>query len=352
VKLLHVVGARPNFPKLAPVYRAATRAGLDQNVIHTGQHYDDMLSAAFFRDLGLQAPEINLSVGSGSHAAQTAQIMERIEAHLLALFPDWLLVYGDVNSTAAAALVASKIGIRIAHVEAGLRSYDRTMPEEINRIVTDRLADLLLTPSRDADETLRAEGEPEEEICFVGNVMVDSLLYSLPAARATGFRERVASGHATVVVTLHRPSNVDDPQRLKDIVGTLRQIAERFVVVFPAHPRTQERIEQAELDLGHIKLLSPVGYLEMISLVEGAYAVITDSGGLQEETTTLGVPCLTLRQNTERPITILEGTNCLVPEPKDLLAHFEATVRPAGARRPAGWDGHAGERIISALQSR
>jgi UDP-N-acetylglucosamine 2-epimerase (non-hydrolysing) len=352
VKLVHVVGARPNFPKLAPVHRAAAGAGLEQSVIHTGQHYDDMLSAAFFRDLGMRAPEINLGAGSGTHASQTAHIMERIESHLLTLLPDWVLVYGDVNSTVAAALVASKLGIRIAHVEAGLRSYDRAMPEEINRIVTDRLADLLLTPSREADETLKGEGEPDEEICFVGNVMVDSLLYSLPAARATRFGDRFAAGKGTVVVTLHRPSNVDDPQRLKDIVGALRQIAESFAVVFPAHPRAQQRISQGGLDLGNIKLLPPIGYLEMVSLVEGAYAVITDSGGLQEETTSLGVPCLTLRRNTERPITIHQGTNRLVPEPRDLLAQFENTVRGAGPRQPEGWDGHAGERIISALQSR
>jgi UDP-N-acetylglucosamine 2-epimerase (non-hydrolysing) len=352
VKLLHVVGARPNFPKLAPVYRAAARAGLEQCVIHTGQHYDDALSAALFRDLGMRAPDINLAVGSGTHASQTALIIERIEPHLVGLVPDWLLVYGDVNSTVAAALVASKLGIRIAHVEAGLRSYDRTMPEEINRILTDRLADLLLTPSREADATLRSEGEPDEEICFVGNVMVDSLLSSLPAARATGFREHVAAGDRTVVVTLHRPSNVDDPQRLKGIVMALRQIAERYAVVFPAHPRTQQGIRQAGLQLGNIRMLPPLGYLEMISLVESAYAVITDSGGLQEETTSLGVPCLTLRHNTERPITIREGTNRLVPEPKDLVATFDAIVRPASARQPEGWDGHAGERIISALRRR
>ena len=247
MKVVHVVGARPNFPKLAPVFRAGARVGIDQRVIHTGQHYDDVLSAAFFRDLGIPAPDINLSVGSASHAVQTALIMQRIEDHLASLRPDWLLVYGDVNSTIAAALVASKLGIRIAHVEAGLRSNDRTMPEEINRILTDRLADLLLTPSRDADETLRGEGEPED-ICFVGNVMADSLLHSLPAARATRFSERIGRGRATVVVTLHRPSNVDDPQRLRTILDVLDHIAERFEVVFPAHPRTRLRMEQGGLE--------------------------------------------------------------------------------------------------------
>ena len=352
MKLLHVVGARPNFPKLAPVHREAKRAGLNQTVIHTGQHYDEALSEGLFRDLGMGAPEINLAVGSGTHAVQTAEVMARIEPHLLRLMPDWLVVYGDVNSTVAAALVASKIGIRIAHVEAGLRSYDRAMPEEINRIITDRLADLLLTPSRDADETLRAEGEPEDEICFVGNVMVDSLLHSLPAARATGFSQRIANGRRIVAVTLHRPSNVDDPKRLKDLVLALRQIAENFAVVFPAHPRTHQRIKQDSLDLGSVKLLPPVGYFEMINLIEGAHAVITDSGGIQEETTSLGVPCLTLRRNTERPITVREGTNRLVPDPKNLVAYFEAISRPATGRRPEGWNGNASERIVAALQSR
>lgn len=352
MRLLHVVGARPNFPKLAPVYRAAAVIGAEQIIVHTGQHYDDQLSGAFFRDLGIPAPEINLLVGSETHAVQTARIMERFEPLLLAHRPDWVLVYGDVNSTMAAALVAAKLGIRLAHVEAGLRSYDRTMPEEINRMVTDRLADLLLTPSRDADETLRAEGEPEEEIIFVGNVMIDSLLYALPAARATRFRHQLGVDGRAVVVTLHRPSNVDDPDRLRALIASLREIALERPVIFPIHPRTRQRIAESHLDLGGVTALQPVTYLQMLDLVFGAHAVITDSGGLQEETTALGIPCLTVRENTERPITITEGTNRLAPNPLELPALVRSSGRAHTPRRPEGWDGHAGERIVDALATR
>src|SRR5690242_3190470 len=319
MKLLHVVGARPNFPKLAPVYRAAAAAGFEQRVVHTGQHYDDALSASFFRDLGIRPPDVNLEVGSLSHAVQVARIMERFEPVLDRERPDWLVVYGDVNSTAAAALVAAKAGVRIAHVEAGLRSYDRRMPEEINRIVTDRLADLLLAPSRDAVETLRAEGEPEHEIAFVGNVMIDTLFFALADAKRTGFRESrgLARGDA-VIVTLHRPSNVDDPARLRAIGAALRAIAAVRPVIFPVHPRTAERLAASRVDLGSVCVLEPLRYLEMLDLIEGAAAVVTDSGGLQEETTALGVPCFTVRENTERPITVTEGTNRLVPNPEGL----------------------------------
>jgi len=349
MKLLHVVGARPNFPKLAPVLRAGDESGVAQFVVHTGQHYDDSMSDSFFRDLGIAPPHVNLGVGSDTHAAQTARIMERIEPVLLAERPDWVVVYGDVNSTMAAAIVASKLGIQVAHVEAGLRSFDRTMPEEINRIVTDRLANLLLTPSRDADAQLRAEGEPESEIAFVGNVMIDSLFYALPAARATGFRERIGINGSAVVVTLHRPSNVDDPKRIAALARVLSEVALERDVVFPAHPRTRRRLEEAGLKIDRVRLLEPVGYLEMLDLVEHAFAVVTDSGGLQEETTALGVPCLTVRPNTERPITISEGTNRLVPDPADLLAELRQVRRPIITPRPEGWDGHAGERVISAL---
>ena len=350
MKLLHVVGARPNFPKLAPVYRAAESAGLDQCVVHTGQHYDDALSASFFRDLSIRPPDVNLDVGSLSHAVQVARIMERFEPVLEAFRPDWVAVYGDVNSTVAAALVAAKLGVRVAHVEAGLRSYDRRMPEEINRIVTDRLADLLLAPSRDAVETLRNEGEPEHEVVFVGNVMVDSLLFALPAARQTGFRESMdLTPGAAVVVTLHRPSNVDDPGRLAEIATALRAIAELRPVVFAAHPRTSQRLASAGIRLGRVRLLPPVRYLEMLDLVDGAGVVVTDSGGLQEETTALGVPCLTIRENTERPITITEGTNRLVPDPAELYEAALAVQRPIDPRRPEGWDGHAAERVVQAL---
>jgi UDP-N-acetylglucosamine 2-epimerase (non-hydrolysing) len=352
MKLLHVVGTRPNFPKLAPVYRAGVAAGAEQVVVHTGQHYDESLSESFFRDLGIPAPDLNLDVGSLSHAAQTARIMERIEPVLLAQRPDWLVVYGDVNSTAAAALVAAKLGMRIAHVEAGLRSFDRTMPEEINRMVTDRLANLLLTPSRDADVQLRKEGEPEDEIVFVGNVMIDTLCYSLQAARAIGFRRSLGIGTDAVAVTLHRPSNVDDPERMRTIAAALREIARERPVVFPVHPRTAQRLRDNAISFDGVRMLEPLRYMEMLNLVDGAHAVITDSGGLQEETTALGVPCYTVRPNTERPITISEGTNQLVLDPATLPALIRNAVHPAEARRPEGWDGHASERILTALRAR
>lgn len=349
MKLLHVVGARPNFPKLAPVHRAAVAAGLEQRVVHTGQHYDDIMSGAFFRELGIPAPEINLEVGSASHAVQTARIMERIEPVLDTERPTWVVVYGDVNSTMAAALVASKLLIPVAHVEAGLRSHDRTMPEEINRLVTDRLASLLLTPSRDADEALRAEGEPDEEILFVGNVMIDSLFYALAAARRSPIRASLGVDHSAAVVTLHRPSNVDDPERLAAIAEALAELAESRLVVFPVHPRTRQRLREFGLSLGKVRVLEPVGYLEMLSLIDGCGAVVTDSGGVQEETTVLGVPCFTLRENTERPITITEGTNQLVSDPALLPSLVLSARRTAGHRAPEGWDGHAGERIVQAL---
>ena len=349
VKLLHVVGARPNFPKLAPVHRAAATAGFEQRVVHTGQHYDESLSDAFFRDLGIPHPDINLAVGSETHAVQTARIMECIEPVLIQQRPSWVVVYGDVNSTVAAALVAAKLALRVAHVEAGLRSHDRSMPEEINRIVTDRLADLLLTPSRDADDALRREGEPSHEIVFVGNVMIDSLHFALDAARRGGFRAKVGANGDTVVVTLHRPSNVDDPARLAALAASLRAIAERRPVVFPMHPRTERRLADCGLDLGAVQALKPVGYLEMLDLVDGAFAVVTDSGGLQEETTALGIPCVTVRENTERPITISHGTNRLVPNPRDIPAVLDSLAGPRSPRCPEGWDGKAGERIVRAL---
>jgi UDP-N-acetylglucosamine 2-epimerase (non-hydrolysing) len=321
-------------------------------VVHTGQHYDDAMSDRFFRDLGIAPPDVNLGVGSDTHAAQTARIMERIEPVLLEQRPDWVVVYGDVNSTMAAAVVASKLGIRIAHVEAGLRSFDRGMPEEINRIVTDRLANLLLTPSRDADAQLRAEGEPEEKIAFVGNVMIDSLFFALPAARATGFRQKLGVNGSAVIVTLHRPSNVDDSNRIRVLASVLSEVALDWEVVFPAHPRTQRRLEEAGLRMDRVRMLDPVGYLEMLDLVENAFAVVTDSGGLQEETTALGIPCLTVRPNTERPITITEGTNRLVPDPADIIAELRRVTRPAVAPRPEGWDGRAGERVIDTIATR
>jgi UDP-N-acetylglucosamine 2-epimerase (non-hydrolysing) len=297
---------------------------------------------------------VNLEVGSASHAAQTARIMERFEPVVIDRRPDWVVVYGDVNSTAAAALVCAKLGIRVAHVEAGLRSGDRTMPEEINRLVTDRLAALLLTPSRDADTNLLSEGVAGAQIVFVGNVMVDTLMHSLTAAQASGFRASLGlapNGYA--LVTLHRPSNVDAPERLAAICAALGSIAKELPVVFPMHPRTRSRLtEDDRRALDGVKLLEPTPYASTLDLTASARVVITDSGGLQEETTALGVPCLTLRDNTERPVTITHGTNQLVRDPASLRDLARAATRPANPPRPDGWDGRAGERVAAALLSR
>lgn len=351
--LLHVVGARPNFPKLAPVYRAGLADSARQTIVHTGQHYDDAMSASFLRELELPAPDHLLEVGSGSHAVQTARIMERFEPVLMAERPDWVVVYGDVNSTAAAALVASKLGVRVAHVEAGLRSGDRAMPEEINRLVTDRLADLLLTPSRDADVQLRREGEPDDEIVFVGNVMIDTLMRTHGRALATGYRRTLGlADRAYVLVTLHRPSNVDDAVRLATLLDELRAVSREYPVILPMHPRTRARVAAEGLSLDWATVLPPVPYLHMLDLVDGAHVVVTDSGGLQEETTALGVPCLTVRDTTERPVTVLEGTNQLVRDLGTLARLVRAAERPAVPRRPEGWDGQAGPRVVAALRAR
>lgn len=353
--ILHVVGARPNFMKLAPVYAALQeRAGVRQTVVHTGQHYDAAMSEVFFRELGLPTPDINLEVGSGGHAQQTAAIMVRFEPVLLEAKADLVLVYGDVNSTVAAALVAAKLLIPIAHVEAGLRSFDRTMPEEINRLVTDALADLLFTPSVDAHENLAREGIPSSKIRFVGNVMIDTLVRLLPRAvmpeEAKGL-ERYA------LVTLHRPSNVDEPEMLARVLKALEAIAKEMPVVFPIHPRTLRRIEGFGLVAGSgngIRLLNPLPYLRFLGLQQQAAVVITDSGGIQEETTFLGVPCMTLRRTTERPVTITEGTNTLIgDEPERLYSEVMAIVdgqRKAG-RIPPLWDGQAAVRIADILAS-
>ena len=348
MKILHVVGARPNFPKLAPVHRAGVARRVEQVIVHTGQHYDEALSASFFDSLDIPPPDFNLTVGSASHAQQTARIMERLEPVLLEQAPDWVVVYGDVNSTLAAAVVASKIGQRVAHVEAGLRSGDRSMPEEINRLVTDRLASLLLTPSRDADERLRAEGEPDDEIVFVGNVMVDTLMRAVEKSGV----ERPANigADAPVAVTLHRPSNVDDPARLARIMASLRDVASTRPVIFPAHPRTVAKLAGTGIDTDGIDVRAPMAYEEMLALIIRSAAVITDSGGLQEETTALGIPCFTLRDNTERPVTITEGTNQLVLD-MSLLPGLVAGIDHSARRRkvPEGWDGQAGPRVIEAL---
>jgi UDP-N-acetylglucosamine 2-epimerase (non-hydrolysing) len=347
LSLLHVVGARPNNPKHAPVHRAAAARGITQCVVHTGQHYDDALWTSLLRDLGQPAPDVDLGVGSASHSVQTARIMEGLEPVIASRRPTWVVVYGDVNSTLAATLVAAKLGIPTAHVEAGLRSGDRSMPEEINRLVADRLASLLLTPSRDADETLKREGVAPSSIRFVGNVMIDSVVEALPRARAMRPPAAVSGRH--VLATLHRPSNVDDPVRLGKLLAALTEIAVERPVIFPVHPRTRARLA----DHGHITdgitLVDPLPYTEMLAWLDSAHAVVTDSGGIQEESTALGVPCLTVRDNTERPITITEGTNQLVRDPAALPALIRMATRSATPRRPDGWDGLASERIVDAL---
>jgi UDP-N-acetylglucosamine 2-epimerase (non-hydrolysing) len=351
---MHVVGARPNFMKLAPCYRALTQDGAEQIVVHTGQHYDESMSDSFFRDLDIPAPDVNLEVGSTSHAVQTARIMERLEPVAVEYRPDWVLVYGDVNSTAAAALVCAKTSLPLAHVEAGLRSGDRSMPEEINRLVTDRLADLLFTPSRDADENLKREGVDSERIVFVGNVMVDTLLHGLPRARAQRTREQVGVREGEyALVTIHRPSNVDLPARLSAVAKALGRVARAMPVIFPMHPRTRQRLTERDRgDLGDVRLMDPLPYHAMLDLTAGARVVITDSGGLQEETTALGVPCLTVRENTERPITVTEGTNRLAFDPDEFSQLALASRRNGAPRRPEGWDGKAATRIAAALRAR
>jgi len=347
---LHVVGARPNFMKAAPVMRALNnRRDVRQTLVHTGQHYDSNMSDVFFSQLAIPAPDVNLEVGSGSHARQTAEIMSRIEPVLLERKPDIVLVYGDVNSTVAAALVCSKLLIPIAHIEAGLRSFDRSMPEEVNRIVTDRLADLLFTPSVDGDQNLRAEGVEVGKIHCVGNVMIDSLIRLLPSAMATP-KDGLPDQYA--LVTLHRPSNVDDSATLKGILGALLEVSAQLHVIFPVHPRTRQRMASLGMNATNLHLLEPLPYIEFLALQRGSKVVITDSGGIQEETTYLGVPCLTLRQNTERPITVDLGTNVLVGQDVNKL-RSELTKILEGKTKsgviPPLWDGHAGERIAEIL---
>jgi len=355
--VLSVVGARPNFMKLAPVSRAlATRPAVRHIVVHTGQHYDAELSDDFFRDLAIPAPECNLGVGSGSHGQQTGAVMQRFEPLCVQLRPDVVIVYGDVNSTMAAALVAAKLGVRVAHVEAGLRSRDWSMPEEINRVVTDRVSDVLFAPSRDAVANLREEGVAAQRIHFVGNVMVDSLIAALPTARAAGAPARYGvAGRPYTLVTLHRPSNVDDPATLEELVETLTALAADAPVLFPVHPRTRARLESAGLPRAPnpgLRWLDPMPYLDMLSLVLSAGVVVTDSGGLQEETSYLGVPCVTVRPGTERPITCLEGTNRLVPPRRGAVERAVLEARRTRPQTPPvieRWDGEAGARIAAVL---
>ena len=396
LKLLLIAGARPNFMKVAPLIHAISRHNeqmekssilypasalppqpsdftpISYKLVHTGQHYDAKMSDIFFKELGIPSPEVNLEVGSGSHAAQTAEIMKRFEPVLLNAFsnpssdlcprisdgtgkPDWVVVVGDVNSTMACTLVAAKLGIRVAHVEAGLRSFDRTMPEEINRIVTDSLADLLLTPSADANENLKREGIPESKIRLVGNIMIDSLVAHLKNGHHNGkiLQQLNLKERGFVYVTLHRPSNVDCRETLGKIVGELSRIAEQLPVVFPVHPRTRKQLEEFGLSLSQkqgLTLLDPLGYNDSVALTEHARCVVTDSGGLQEESTFFRTPCLTLRTNTERPITISLGGNRLTTA-AFLRSDFEQVLQ--GADRvgtiPPLWDGKAADRIVACL---
>ena len=354
MRVLHVVGARPNFMKAAPVYRALARNGHVQTLVHTGQHYDALMSDVFFQALEIPDPDESLGVGSGSHAQQTAAIMSRFEPVVIAHQPDIVLVYGDVNSTVAAALVCSKLGICSGHVEAGLRSFDRSMPEEINRMVTDKLADFLFTPSIDGDENLAREGVAKEKIFFVGNVMIDTLIRFLPKAddMFPALKEKL-SLHSFGLVTLHRPSNVDEESTFLPMLQVLDSLSEKLPLIFPVHPRTRQkwsaRLQQCSPKL---RVIDPLGYLEFLALQKHARVVITDSGGIQEETTYLGTPCLTLRENTERPITVTQGTNVLIGRNWELLrSHFYDALN--GSRklecRPPLWDGKASERIAEVL---
>jgi UDP-N-acetylglucosamine 2-epimerase (non-hydrolysing) len=359
--ILHVVGARPNFMKAAPVLRAlALHPGVRQSLIHTGQHYDSAMSDVFFQQLQMPVPDCNLGVGSGSHAQQTAAVLTTIEPILLERKPDIVLVYGDVNSTMAAALVCSKIGIRVGHVEAGLRSRDRSMPEEINRLVTDQLSDLLFTPSEDGNQNLHAEGIGRDKVHLVGNVMIDTLVRLLPQAE-NEFPADVALPY--VLVTLHRPSNVDDLPWLQEMLSTLSQLSEQLKIIFPVHPRTRQRMGELGSSIaanGRLQLLDPQPYLSFLALQARAAMVITDSGGIQEETSYLHVPCLTVRENTERPITVTLGTNQLVGRDLGKLKRAAGQIlkdksdAPARAARPCIplWDGHASERITEIILRR
>ncbi len=358
-----VAGARPNFMKVAPVLAALRAAGQDGILVHTGQHYDAKMSDAFFDELEIPRPAFHLGVGSATHAQQTGRVMETFEPVLLETRPDWVIVVGDVNSTLACALVAIKLkeqlGLRIAHVEAGLRSGDWRMPEEVNRVLTDRISDLLFTPSRGALANLTAEGIPEDRVAFVGNVMIDVLSAQLPKAQELNVLQRLGvEPQRYAVTTLHRPSNVDDPDTLGAVLEALVKVAEHMPVVWPLHPRTEKNARTFGLGglLDKLRTLEPLGYTEILALMSDAAVVLTDSGGLQEETTVLGVPCVTLREQTERPVTIHQGTNRLAPWPLTVggvFQAFEDALRTprigVSFDRIEGWDGRAAERIVAEL---
>ncbi|MEU7001610.1 UDP-N-acetylglucosamine 2-epimerase (non-hydrolyzing) [Nonomuraea sp. NPDC046570] len=353
--VLHVLGARPNFVKAAPVVRGLAELGVRQGIIHTGQHYDALMSDVFFADLGLPEPVANLGVGSGSHAKQTAALLVGLEEVVLGQNPDLVVVYGDVNSTLAAILVCAKLGVPTAHVEAGLRSFDRGMPEEVNRIVTDALSDLLFATSPEALSYLAAEGVPAAKVHLVGNPMIDSLFAALPSLDPAPVVERLGLPARYAVATLHRPANVDRPETARELVEAVLSVAEQIPLVVPIHPRGRTRLAEAGLvDGPSVRVVDPLGYVDFLSLVRGSALVVTDSGGVQEETTMLGVPCLTVRPNTERPITITHGTNRLVTPA--LLPAAASKALADGAVTPSGdlpvmWDGAAGPRIARVIAS-
>ncbi|MET9343909.1 MULTISPECIES: non-hydrolyzing UDP-N-acetylglucosamine 2-epimerase [unclassified Nonomuraea] len=353
--VLHVLGARPNFVKAAPVVRGLDELGVRQGIIHTGQHYDALMSDVFFADLGLPAPVANLGVGSGTHAKQTAALLVGLEEVFLAQEPDLVIVYGDVNSTLAAILVCAKLGVATAHVEAGLRSFDRGMPEEVNRIVTDSLSDLLFATSPEALSYLAAEGVPAARTHLVGNPMIDSLFAALPSLDPAPVVERLGIPSRYAVATLHRPANVDTPEAARELVSAVLEVAAQVPLVVPMHPRGRAQLAAVGLvDGPDVKVVDPLGYVDFLSLVRGAALVVTDSGGVQEETTMLGVPCLTVRPNTERPITVTHGTNRLVTPAA--LAAAASKALSDGATTPAGelpvlWDGAAGPRIARVIAS-
>ena len=355
--IILVVGARPNFMKIAPIYAELQSRGQELILLHTGQHYDDNMSKVFFDDLGMPKPDIYMGIGSGSHAYQTGTVMIEFEKICQEKDPSMVVVVGDVNSTVACTIVCAKMGIPCAHVEAGLRSFDRDMPEEINRILTDSVADLLLTPSPDGDQHLRAEGIAEERIIRVGNVMIDSLYNNLARAESSSIQDDLGLEDDYSILTLHRPSNVDDEEIFAGIISALEVIGKEIQIVFPMHPRTEKMAKQFSLyeriaSIPRIKITGPVGYLDFVALMSNSKLVLTDSGGLQEETTALGIPCITLRENTERPITVTEGTNTIVgcdPELIKSTALDALTTGGKSGRIPELWDGKTAERIADVL---
>jgi UDP-N-acetylglucosamine 2-epimerase (non-hydrolysing) len=355
LRILHVVGARPNFVKIAPILAAmqARSEAFQQVLVHTGQHYDDEMSRIFFEDLKMPPEDEFLGVGSGTHAEQTARVMLAFEPVLLKRQPDWVMVVGDVNSTLACALVCAKLGVRVAHVEAGLRSWDRAMPEEINRLLTDQICDLLFTPSKDADANLLREGIAGEKIHFVGNVMIDTLVKMLPRAQARPILQELGlEKGGYVLVTLHRPVNVDRPQTLAQILSALETIGQELPVIFPLHPRTRKNMQAFGLQAGSVRFMEALGYLDFLALTASARLVLTDSGGIQEETTYMGVPCLTVRPSTERPVTVEMGTNRLVASQKGAILEAVGAalnVKAIKGERPPLWDGRTAERIVAVM---